>query len=101
MIKKRKWIVLCILIVTLHSFVLLRPDFAKQVAQKEKTEMTKEHEGQDKIVSGPKDIKESTGIYVFVSWMWLAIVILIYFLKLKIKEVDRLLEIRYLSGKKK
>ncbi len=101
MMKKRKWIVLCVLVVALHSFVLLKSDFAQQVAQKEKTEMTKEHESQAKIVSGPKDIKESTGIYVFVSWMWLAIAVLISILVLKIKEVDRLLEIRYLSGKKK
>jgi hypothetical protein len=101
MMKKRKWIILCVLVVALHSFVLLKSDSAQQVAQEEKTEMTKEHESQDKIVSGPKDIKESTGIYVFVSWMWLAIVVLIYFLKLKIKEVDRLFEIRYLYGKKK
>ena len=101
MMRKKKLIVLCSLIIALHSFVLLRHDFAQQVAQEEKTEMAKEHESQDKIVSGPKDIKESTGIYVFVSWMWLAIVVLIYFLKLKIKEVDRLFEIRYLSGKKK
>jgi hypothetical protein len=63
--------------------------------------MTKELEEQDKIVPGPKDIKESTGIIVFVSWMWLSIIILIFFLKLKIKEVDRLLELGYLSETKK
>jgi hypothetical protein len=101
MMRKKKLIALCSLIIVLHSFVLLGHEFAQQVEQKEKTEMTTEHESQAKIISGPKDIKESTGIYVFVSWMWLAIVVMIYFLKLKIKEVDRLLEIRYLSGKKK
>jgi hypothetical protein len=85
----------------LHAFVLVKPDLAQQVGQKEKAEMTKELEEQDKIVPGPKDIKESTGIIVFVSWMWLSIIILIFFLKLKIKEVDRLLELGYLSETKK
>lgn len=101
MMKKRKWIVLCACVVALHAFVLVRPGSAQQVEQKEKAKVVKELEEQDEIVPGPKDIKESTGIYVFVSWLWLSIVILIFFLRLKIKEVDRLLGLRYLSGTKK
>ncbi len=101
MMKRRKWIVLCVCAVALHSFALLGPGFTQQVGQKEKTETTKEFEEQNKVVPGPKNIKESTGIYVFVSWMWLSIAVLIFFLKLKIKEVDRLFELRYLSDTKK
>ncbi|MFQ5721254.1 MAG: hypothetical protein ACE5GI_02020 [Candidatus Aminicenantales bacterium] len=44
----------------------------------------------EKITASPKDIKEKTSIYVFMGWMWLSIFILIYFLRQKIKEEDRL-----------
>jgi len=99
MTAKKKCMALFLLIVLLHSFVLLKIDFAQQ-AEQEKTETTQE-EVSEKIVPGPQGIKESTGIYVFITWVWLAILVLVYFLRLKIKEVDRLLEIRFLSEKKK
>ena len=44
----------------------------------------------EKITASPKDIKEKISIYVFVGWMWLSIFTLIYFLKQKIKEEDRI-----------
>ena len=99
MTAKKKCMALFLLIVLLHSFVLLKIDFAQQ-AKQEKTETTQE-EVSEKIVPGPQGIKESTGIYVFITWVWLAILVLVYFLRLKIKEIDRLLEIRFLSEKKK
>ena len=43
-----------------------------------------------KITASPKDIKDKISIYVFMGWMWLSIFILIYFLRQKIKEEDRL-----------
>jgi hypothetical protein len=101
MMKTKIFVALFLIAVSLHSFVLLRPGVAQQVVREEKTEMTQKQEGEDKIISGPQNIKESTGIFVFVAWMWLAIFVLIYILRLKIKEVGRLLEIRYLSEKKK
>jgi hypothetical protein len=99
--KKKKFIALFVLFLSFHSFFLLKADFAQQVVQKEKTEMIQEEESQEKIIPGPQNIKESTGIYVFVAWMWLSIFVLIYILMLKIKEVDRLFEIRFISEKKK
>lgn len=99
MAANKKWIALFVLIVLLHSFVLLKIEFAQQVNQ-EKT-VSAQEEVSEKIVPGPQGIKESTGIYVFIAWVWLAILVLIYFLRLKIKEVDRLLEIRFLAEKKK
>ena len=96
MTAKKKWIALFVLIVFLHSFVLLKIGFAQQ----EKIETAPE-KASEKIIPGPQDIKESTGMYVFIAWLWLAILVLIFFLRLKIKEVDRLLEIRFLSEKKK
>jgi len=44
----------------------------------------------EEITASPKDIKEKVSIYVFVGWMWLSIFTLIYFLKQKIKEEDRI-----------
>jgi len=101
MVKRKKIIALFLIAVSLHPFVLLGSGITQQVRQGEKTEMTQKEEGEDKIISGPQNIKESMGIYVFVAWMWLSILIMIFILKLKIKEVDRLFEIRYLSEKKK
>jgi hypothetical protein len=100
MTAKKKWIALFLLIVFLHSFALLKIDFAQQVVQEDKTG-TDQEEVSERIVPGPQGIKESTSMYVFIAWMWLAILVLVYFLRLKIKEVDRLLEIRFLSDKKK
>ena len=54
----------------------------------------------DKLVPSPANIKESTAIYVFLGWMWLSIVVLIYFLRLKVKEIDRLYWSRFFSPEK-
>jgi hypothetical protein len=54
----------------------------------------------DKITSGPKNIIESVGIYIFLGWMWLSILIFILFLKLKVNEADRLHHLKYYSTKK-
>jgi hypothetical protein len=55
----------------------------------------------EKIVPGPQNIKERTAIYVFLGWMWVSIAVLVYVLRLKIKEADRLYFSRYFSPEKK
>jgi beta-lactamase regulating signal transducer with metallopeptidase domain len=55
----------------------------------------------EKITSSPANIREAVGIYVFLAWIWLSIIVLVYFLRLKIKEVDRLHRLGYFSGEKK
>jgi hypothetical protein len=55
----------------------------------------------EKIVPGPQNIKERTAIYVFIGWMWVSIAVLVYILRLKIKEIDRLYFSRYFSPEKK
>ena len=55
----------------------------------------------DKIVPGPQNIKERTAIYVFVGWLWAAIVVLIYITRLGIKEADRLLDLKFYRDEKK
>ncbi len=52
------------------------------------------------IVPAPSGIKQATAIYVFLGWIWLSIGILIFFLRLKIKEVDRLYDLGYFSEDK-
>jgi len=52
------------------------------------------------IVPAPEDIKQATALYVFLGWIWLSIGVLIFFLRLKIKEVDRLHGLGYFSEDK-
>jgi hypothetical protein len=69
---------------------------AQQVSSEEQ-----QAEEQGKIIPAPKDIKERTAIYVFLGWMWVSIIVLVYILKLKINEVDRLLDIKFYDEKDK
>ena len=55
----------------------------------------------EKIFAAPRNIRERTAIYVFVAWLWAAIFVLIYILRLEIKEADRLLDLKYFRGEKK
>jgi ABC-type Fe3+ transport system permease subunit len=91
-LSRKRFLGMFLLVVFFLSFFILEFNFAQQVRQEEQEE---------KIIPSPQNIKESTGIYVFVAWMWIAIFVLIYILRLKIREVDRLLQIRFLSAKKK
>jgi hypothetical protein len=61
-----------------------------QVEQEEAVKAKPEAEGQEKVYGEPKDIKEAWAIYVFLGWLWLSILVLIYLLRLKIRECDRL-----------
>lgn len=62
---------------------------------------TEENTIQEAIVPAPKDIKETIAIYVFLGWMWLSIFVLIYILRQKIKEVDRIHNLKFFSSSKK
>jgi hypothetical protein len=53
------------------------------------------------IHPGPQNIVEKIGIYVFLAWIWISIVVLTYFLRLKVKEADRLYELRFYDAHKK
>jgi hypothetical protein len=47
------------------------------------------------IVPAFSGIREKTAVYVFYAWLWLSIVILIYFLRLWVKEADRVYKVKY------
>jgi hypothetical protein len=51
--------------------------------------------GSDKIVPAFKNIKERTAAYVFLGWIWAAVGVLIYILRQKVKEVDRLYKAKF------
>lgn len=55
----------------------------------------------EKIIAAPQNIKERTAIYVFVAWLWAAIIVLIYITRLEIKEADRLLNLKFYRDEKK
>lgn len=52
----------------------------------------------EKIHPGPRDIKEKSRIQVFIVWLWISIIVLGIFLRLKIKEVDRLFKLKFFNS---
>lgn len=45
------------------------------------------------IHPGPQNIKERWSIGVFLAWMWFSIAVLLYFIRLQIREADRVHEL--------
>ena len=86
-------------ILVLLAFVLLSAAsvLAQEVVSEEKNQEAQVEQGKT-IIPSPKDIKEKTAIYVFVGWMWLSIIVLIFILRAKIREVDRLHRIKFFSS---
>ncbi len=72
----------------------------QQAAEKIESSAPQQEEAPDKIVGAPQNIKQKTGIWVFVAWIWISVFVLIYFLRLKIAEADRLHRIRFYAIKK-
>lgn len=70
---------------------------ASQIAQQEEEQKVQAEAQPEKIIPGPQNIKESTAIYVFLGWLWISIGVLIYILRLKIKEADRLHAIKFFT----
>lgn len=73
---------------------------SQQTVPESKNEEMKAGSGEEKLVPSPKGIKERTAIYVFVGWMWLSILVLVYILRLKIKETDRVFRLKFFSKKR-
>jgi hypothetical protein len=47
------------------------------------------------IHPGPRNLKEKWGIGVFLVWMWLSIAVLVSFIRLQIREADRVTGLGY------
>jgi len=97
-----KGVILCILFLLLCSFLISSSNITMPDPQTAKMESIPSQESETDIIisSGPKDIKEKTGILFFLGWVWLSIFVLIYFLRQKIKETDRLYQSGYYSDGK-
>jgi hypothetical protein len=52
------------------------------------------------VVPGPRNPKERVGIYVFMAWLWISIIVLVFILRSKVKEADQLFEARYFNDEK-
>jgi len=98
MMNKRRifWALLVIALVV----VGLGQSLAQEIPPEQPAQKAQVMEDQGKIIPSPKDIKERTAIYVFIGWMWLSITVLIFILRAKIKETDRLYHLRFFSQKK-
>jgi Na+/H+ antiporter NhaC len=81
-----------IFLILIFSFIILNP--SPQILE-EKIQHSEE------LKPSPKNIKESTALYVYIFWMWLIIFVLIYILILKIKEADKIHRMRLEESEKK
>ena len=61
---------------------------------------TAPEETQEEIKPAPKDIQEAVGIYLFLGWIWISIFVLIFILRQKIKETDRIYRLKFFSSDK-
>jgi len=89
-------VLFCFLLVSFSP--LLNP--AQQTVEEPQKDTAQSEEESEKIVASPQNIKEETGIFVFVGWMWLSIFVLVFFLRLKIREADRLFRLKFFSSEK-
>ena len=55
----------------------------------------------EKIVPGPRNIRERMGIIVFIAWLWVAIIVLVFILRLEIREADRVYRLKLYPGEHK
>lgn len=98
---------LCKTAVLLGMVLLLcTAGFADEVTVQPQTQDQAEKIGpspnlEEEIHAGPKDIKEEIGTYVFLGWLWLSIFVLIYLLRQKIRESDRLHSYKYFTASEK
>jgi len=58
--------------------------------QTQDAQSVKNAQNTDKVFPAFRNIREKTRTYVFLGWIWAAIFVLIYILRQKVKEVDRL-----------
>lgn len=70
---------------------------AQETIPEEKIQDAQAEQGKT-IIPAPKDIKEKTAIYVFAGWMWLSIIVLVFILRAKIREIDRLQRMKFFSN---
>lgn len=98
---KKKFLAWLIFFAFFFLIFFAQSQFGQEANPVEQSKALKQEKSSEKIVPSPSGIKEAMRIYVFLAWMWLSIIVLIYFLRLKIKEVDRLHRMGYFTSEKK
>lgn len=88
--------------VVLGIFLVCRSLAGQSTAEAEtaQTQTLQIEKNPEKIVPSPRNIRESTGVYVFLAWIWLAISVLVFVLNAKIREADRLFGLKFFPEKK-
>lgn len=99
-VTKRTLVLFALVLLFLVSWTGAPNLAARQVEGQTEAGALQEETEPEKIVGAPRDIKEKTAILVFVIWMWVSVLVLVNFLRLKIKEADRLYQLRFFSAKK-
>lgn len=90
-----------LVLLALSCFLLLFcPFIYAQQAKPAETEIQDLNEDTNAAKPGQKNIKDKIALYVFLAWVWIAIFVSIYFLRLKIIEVDRLFGYGYFQNTK-
>lgn len=95
---RKRIFVLAVFIFFLLAFFGPPLSLTQQVVEETQTDTAQAKQESERIIASPQNIKEETGILVFVGWMWLSIFVLIFFLRLKIREADRLFRLKFFSG---
>jgi hypothetical protein len=99
-LKRRSFLFFAFFFLLLLAWVGTAICLGQQDTEQAVSSVPQEKQEPEKIDSAPQDAKQKTGVLVFVAWMWISIIVLIYFLRLKIKEADRLYRLRFFSAKK-
>lgn len=89
------------LLVSFFILLVMNCGLAQQVVPEKQVTETQQEKDQEEIIASPKNIKEKTAICVFLGWMWISIFVLIYVLRQKINEADRLNVLKFYSNEKK
>jgi hypothetical protein len=97
---RRSFFPVVLVFLLLFAWVGVAHGSAQQAGELAVKEKSQEEQEPEKIVGVPKDAKQKTGIWVFLIWVWISVFVLVYFLRLKIKEADRLYRLRFYSAKK-
>lgn len=79
--------------------LLLPFSFISEAETQEASISSSQEKASEKVIRpGPNNIKEKVGIYVFLIWFWGIIFVLIYILRKKVIETDRLHRLSYFDS---
>lgn len=72
-----------------------KPETMSVATQEESSAIETAQSPDETVHPGPQSLKEKWAIGVFLIWMWLSIAVLVYFIRLQIREADRITGMGY------